>query len=454
MICMSCGTENIEGAAFCSNCGAPLTAAPEPETAPGPEAALEPEVTPEPEAAPEPETAPVPEAVPEPEAKPEPEAAPGPEVMPETETAPVPADRGPRMSHGRMVLLAVLAAVAVVAVAAAVVLSSAPPALSDEEALAMLPAQAEILGRHEEGRGRLQVLEYRYPEAHTYCDVERTERAAFRYAKGAWTAQDGPEVLDETEDWTALAGTWTEQTAGPGARYLQLEITDFSGGAVSGELCYTDTVSSCEGPAESFFAAGVRPEGATAYVLEGTGYFRYSYLRVDRDEGVFFGNDSIPMDKTGRPAGQPVLQTGRHDWAQEEETPEGTWLIAVAEVNVRSSPDTDSEPLGVDALGTVLAGTGEADGWYQVEYGDTAGYVAGGLVRPVPEDGAAGVVTASTELNVRTGPDTDHDRLGTVDEGTRMVYIGETDGWYQVVYEGDEGYVSGEYATAVPAEIP
>lgn len=419
MICKSCGTENIEDAAFCANCGAPLTAAPEPETVS------------------------------------EPEIVPGPEAVPELETVPEPESGKPRLSHGRMVLLAILAAVAVVAVTAVVVLSSAPPALTDEAALAMLPAGTELLGRHEEDRGRVQVMEYRYPEAHTYCDVERTERVTFCYAKSAWAAQSEPEVLDETEDWTALSGTWTEQTAGPGARYMQLEIADFSDGAVSGQIVYTDTVSSCEGPAESYFSPGVRWDGSDAYVLEGTGYFQHSYLRVDRDEGVFFGNDSVPMDRRGGAAGQPVLETGRHDRAPEEAVPaEGTWLIAPAEVNVQSAPDADSEVLGTAALGTVLACAGEEDGWYQVEYEGAVGYVSEKLVRPVPEDGTAGVAAASAELNVRTGPGTEHDRLGTVSKGTQLVYVGQKDGWYQVIYKGSEGYVSGEYVKAVPAQIP
>ena len=398
MICPKCGANNIADAAFCASCGVPLNTA---GTAKGRHAG----------------------------------------------------DK--RLPAGLKVLIAVLSAAVVAAVAIAVALSSAPPALTDEAVLEALPEGAEILARHEQDRGRTQLIEYTYPERHAYCSVMNTERRSFRYGKGVWAAEDGAELLARTENWAALAGIWTETAFGPDGRYLCLEVGGFSEGGLTGRIVYSDPASSCEGPAESYFSTGVKTAGA--YLLEGIGYFQHTYLRIDPDRGVFFGNDRAPMEKTERTEGPPAALTGRHDPGREAETPEGTartWLIAVAELNVRPAPGTDSEPLGTVGVGAVLPYTGWQDGWYLVEYEGGVGYVAGEYVREVPADGFAGVVTAMTDLNVRAGPGTDRELLGTVENGARLVYTGLESGWYQVVYDGNAGYVSANYVTASPAEFP
>lgn len=89
MFCTNCGKELAEGAAFCTQCGAPVAAPSAPSqtdeqvaVATGETA----EVAPEAEPVPEPE--PAPEPVPEPAAAPAPEAEPAPE--PAAETKPVP----------------------------------------------------------------------------------------------------------------------------------------------------------------------------------------------------------------------------------------------------------------------------------------------------------------------------------------------------------------------------
>ncbi len=61
---------------------------------------------------------------------------------------------------------------------------------------------------------------------------------------------------------------------------------------------------------------------------------------------------------------------------------------------------------------------------------------------------ARSFITPTQPLNVRTGPGTNHQRLGTVMPGALFVVLGETDGWYEIQYDGEDGrYVSGEYVT-------
>ncbi len=56
-------------------------------------------------------------------------------------------------------------------------------------------------------------------------------------------------------------------------------------------------------------------------------------------------------------------------------------------------------------------------------------------------------LTATTDLNVRSGPGTDYGQIGVIHPNEAFVIGGEQDGWYQIYYDGADGYVSGEYVT-------
>lgn len=56
-------------------------------------------------------------------------------------------------------------------------------------------------------------------------------------------------------------------------------------------------------------------------------------------------------------------------------------------------------------------------------------------------------LTPDLNLNVRTGPGTHHELVGTIPEGAVYIILGEENGWYLIDYNGDERYVSGEHVT-------
>ena len=62
-------------------------------------------------------------------------------------------------------------------------------------------------------------------------------------------------------------------------------------------------------------------------------------------------------------------------------------------------------------------------------------------------------VTATVSLNVRTGPGTSYDRIGQVQNGDLLPYLETVNGWYKVVYEGMEAYISGDYADIETAKL-
>ncbi|MBQ3104482.1 MAG: SH3 domain-containing protein [Lachnospiraceae bacterium] len=60
------------------------------------------------------------------------------------------------------------------------------------------------------------------------------------------------------------------------------------------------------------------------------------------------------------------------------------------------------------------------------------------------------VVTADT-LNVRSGPSIEYGTIGTLHAADQVSVTGCVEDWYVILYEGQEGYVAGEYVTFTPA---
>ena len=85
-------------------------------------------------------------------------------------------------------------------------------------------------------------------------------------------------------------------------------------------------------------------------------------------------------------------------------------------------------------------------------------------VTPLPEPAPAdqntvditpmqGTVYASSQkgLNVRSGPSTNHSRLGTLKYGQEITVTGKTaDNWYQIQYSGNVGYVNADFVSDTP----
>jgi len=66
----------------------------------------------------------------------------------------------------------------------------------------------------------------------------------------------------------------------------------------------------------------------------------------------------------------------------------------------------------------------------------------------------AAVKYTKTDLNVRTGPSVDYDKMGAIPINQEVTITGQADtGWYQIIYQGAVGFVSAKYLADEPAEI-
>jgi uncharacterized protein YvpB/SH3-like domain-containing protein len=62
--------------------------------------------------------------------------------------------------------------------------------------------------------------------------------------------------------------------------------------------------------------------------------------------------------------------------------------------------------------------------------------------------------TATENLNIRSGPSTKYAIIGTVKKGSNLNIIGNAAGWYNVIYNGKKGFVSGQYVKVSNSPTP
>ena len=130
----------------------------------------------------------------------------------------------------------------------------------------------------------------------------------------------------------------------------------------------------------------------------------------------------------------------------------GTGIVTGDSLRLRSNPNTNSEVLAKAPEGSeVELLSGEENGWYKVSYKGKEGYMSADWIKVVTTADASaqkttGVVNAGP-LNVRSGPGTKYDRVGSLKEGAVVTILESDNGWYKITAGSVSGYVSGEYIT-------
>lgn len=148
----------------------------------------------------------------------------------------------------------------------------------------------------------------------------------------------------------------------------------------------------------------------------------------------------------------------------------GTATVTADSLRLRREPSTSSAILATVRKGSsVELLSKEENGWYRVSCQGKEGYMsaqwldvvlepdeadADGLTGSLSAAPSAPAVTADT-LNVRSGPGTGYDRVGTLKKGDQVTILEETEGWYKISSGDLTGYVSADYISldgTVPQE--
>lgn len=126
----------------------------------------------------------------------------------------------------------------------------------------------------------------------------------------------------------------------------------------------------------------------------------------------------------------------------------GYGTISVDTLNVRAKRNTESNVVTKMSKGTTFRITSVKDGWYGVTYNGVDGYAKAEYVTATDTIDAGYIQVTSQTLKLRSGAGTDYDQLAIVPYGTVLNIHGSLGSWYQVKYNGKEGYVCGDYTSA------
>lgn len=148
-----------------------------------------------------------------------------------------------------------------------------------------------------------------------------------------------------------------------------------------------------------------------------------------------------------------VLTISEVDYTVTDLSATGT-IVNTTTLNVRSAPFTTVSILGTLEVGDTVVITGKtSNNWYRINFDGQSGYIntvrvklnTSYTVEAMDEIGTV-YVDDGTPLNVRTGPATSYDRLGSLSNGTIVTITGiVNDSWYQIFYNSKVAYVYASY---------
>ena len=139
----------------------------------------------------------------------------------------------------------------------------------------------------------------------------------------------------------------------------------------------------------------------------------------------------------------------------------GTAVVkAKSGLNVRKGAGTNFAKIGALANGSKVNFSGEQNGWLKITYNNQQGFISKQFTSVTTSATSAGnankpqnnVATASktvevtaTGLNVRKGPSTNHAKIGLLGQGKVVQVTGESNGWYRISYNGQDGWISAQF---------
>ena len=153
----------------------------------------------------------------------------------------------------------------------------------------------------------------------------------------------------------------------------------------------------------------------------------------------------------------------------------------LGDMNVRSGPGSDYEVVGNATAGEEFVITGkDADGdWWQIDFQGLPGWIHAPFVvaadaEDVPVVGAGmtedadadegtteaasdpldAILTVGGDMNVRSGPGEEYDRIGgaTVGEEFRITGVNEDGDWWRIDFGGEAAWIYAPFVTATNAE--
>ena len=196
---------------------------------------------------------------------------------------------------------------------------------------------------------------------------------------------------------------------------------------------------------------GSVPQGATVTVLKSQN--GWDYISYNGVNGWIHGGNvsSQPAASTSASA----TGTAAASSAGSSSGSSGQTVKVLYGMNFRATPGMDGRIMGGVPAGTKVQLLGSSNGWDKIVYNGVTGWIASGRTTAVGStaSAAASVSTGSSSssgqtvkvlygMNFRATPGMDGRIMGGIPAGTSVQYLGSSNGWDKVVYNGATGWIA------------
>ncbi|CEQ22381.1 C40 family peptidase [Paraclostridium sordellii] len=203
-----------------------------------------------------------------------------------------------------------------------------------------------------------------------------------------------------------------------------------------------NSVNFRKGPGTNYNSIGKLNKGDRVEYLETVG----SWIKVkhNSNEGFVHSNYISTSSNTGE--------------SNEDTSVKSEKQVTGNRVNFRKGPGTNYSVITSLNKGTKVGYISENNGWAKISYNGNIGYMSTNYLATI-DSNSGGNNSESNEdstvksekqvtgnrVNFRKGPGTNYSVITSLNKGTKVGYISESNGWAKVNYNGTIGYMSANY---------
>lgn len=203
-----------------------------------------------------------------------------------------------------------------------------------------------------------------------------------------------------------------------------------------------NSVNFRKGPGTNYNSIGKLNKGDRVEYLETVG----SWIKVkhNSNEGFVHSNYISTSSNTGE--------------SNEDTSVKSEKQVTGNRVNFRKGPGTSYSIITSLNKGTKVGYISENNGWAKISYNGNIGYMSTNYLATI-DSNSGGNNSGSNEdstvksekqvtgnrVNFRKGPGTNYSVITSLNKGTKVGYISESNGWAKVNYNGTIGYMSANY---------
>ncbi|CEK37169.1 C40 family peptidase [Paraclostridium sordellii] len=207
-----------------------------------------------------------------------------------------------------------------------------------------------------------------------------------------------------------------------------------------------NSVNFRKGPGTNYNSIGKLNKGDRVEYLETVG----SWIKVkhNSNEGFVHSNYISTSSNTGE--------------SNEDTSVKSEKQVTGNRVNFRKGPGTSYSIITSLNKGTKVGYISENNGWAKISYSGNIGYMSTNYLATI-DSNSGGNNSGSNEdstvksekqvtgnrVNFRKGPGTNYSVITSLNKGTKVGYISESNGWAKVNYNGTIGYMSANYIGVV-----